>query len=186
MPAAREEKKAETRARLMRETVKLVLIHGTEGTTVADVASAVGVSARTFHNYFPSREAALEEFVTIRAAAFKEELEKAPANNSLLDTVEAIVLDSFCGTDNHSVDNIVSAFRISTALESLHGARTCTKCFPTLDSPEATIALYGLLAIAWAAVDAYQQLPEPRAPADGEQLLRDAFNTARRLANVHV
>ncbi len=36
MSTARETKKAETRARLMRETVKLVLERGTEGTTVAD------------------------------------------------------------------------------------------------------------------------------------------------------
>ncbi|STC69916.1 TetR/AcrR family transcriptional regulator [Corynebacterium pilosum] len=186
MPTAREAKKAETRARLMRETARLVLVRGTEGTTVADVASAVGVSARTFHNYFASLEAALEEFLHAQAQAFRAELDQAPAGASLLDTVEEIVLDSFHGNSTDNVDNVVSVFRICTALESIHGASVSATFLPSLANRETSIALYGLLAIAWAAVDAYQHLPEPRDPADGEELIREAFETARNLGSIRL
>lgn len=186
MPTAREAKKAETRARLMRETARRVLSHGTEDTTVADVATTVGVSARTFHNYFASLDAALEEFLRAQARAFNTELKKAPAGASLLDTVEKIVLDSFHENSVDAIDNVVSVFRICTALETIQGVRESARFMPTLDTREASIALYGLLAIAWAAVDAYQHLPEPRDPSDGEQLIREAFATARNLGPIRL
>lgn len=52
----RERKKAETRARLQQEALRLFLDRGYEATTVAEIADAAGVSAMTFYRYFPSKE----------------------------------------------------------------------------------------------------------------------------------
>ncbi|MHA2788412.1 TetR/AcrR family transcriptional regulator [Corynebacterium sp. S7] len=186
MAVPRETKKAETRANLMRETARLVISRGTENTTVADIAAAVGVSARTFHNYFSSREDALEEFATIHATTLKEELENAGHGANMLDTLESIVLDSFCSEPDDSVDNIVVLFRVCTILESLRGTDQHYRLLPENLPRDTSIAMHGAIAIAWAAVDAFYQLPEPRDPSQGEQIVRDAFATARALDSVRL
>ncbi|WP_018297621.1 TetR/AcrR family transcriptional regulator [Corynebacterium lubricantis] len=186
MAVPRETKKAETRTNLMRETARLVITRGTEHTTVADIAEAVGVSARTFHNYFSSREDALEEFAAIHAATLKQELENAGPGANLLETLESIVLDSFCGDQDSSVDNIVVLFRVCTILETLRGTDQHSRLLPENFPRDATIAMRGAIAIAWAAVDAYYQLPEPRDPSQGEQIVREAFTTARSLDSVRL
>ena len=51
----RERKKAETRDRLARASVELLLEYGVEQTTVSEITARAGVSTRTFHNYFAHR-----------------------------------------------------------------------------------------------------------------------------------
>ncbi|WIM68347.1 TetR family transcriptional regulator [Corynebacterium breve] len=186
MAAPREAKKADTRARLMRETARLVITQGTERTTVADVAAAVGVSARTFHNYFTSREEALEEFAATRAILLKEELRSAGSHANLIDTVEGLVLDSLTSAPMECVDNIVALSRVCTILETLQGEYTCPLTFPEDESGDFRFAFQAIIAIAWAAVDAYHQLPEPRDPSDGENIVREAFGLARRLSEIEI
>lgn len=56
----RERKKAATKAALSEATFRLALAkHGVEHVTAEEIAAEAGVSTRTFHNYFPSKEAAL-------------------------------------------------------------------------------------------------------------------------------
>lgn len=55
----RERKKLETRARLVKVTLQLASERGLENVTVDDIAAEAGVSARTFFNYFPSKEDAV-------------------------------------------------------------------------------------------------------------------------------
>lgn len=55
----REAKKATTRRDLTRAARALALEHGLDGVTVEQVCSEVGVSARTFFNYFPGKDAAV-------------------------------------------------------------------------------------------------------------------------------
>ncbi|MFN8104969.1 MAG: helix-turn-helix domain-containing protein [Acidimicrobiia bacterium] len=52
----RERKKAETRARLQHEALRLFLDRGYEATTVAEIAEAAGVSTMTFYRYFASKD----------------------------------------------------------------------------------------------------------------------------------
>ena len=56
MSGLRETKKAATRTALSRAAAEIALMEGPEAFTVAAIAAAAGVSPRTFHNYFPSRE----------------------------------------------------------------------------------------------------------------------------------
>lgn len=55
----RERKKAATRQALAEAALSITLEHGIEATTTVAIAEAAGVSARTFHNYFDTREDAL-------------------------------------------------------------------------------------------------------------------------------
>jgi AcrR family transcriptional regulator len=55
----RERKKAETREALRAAAIRLFLEHGPSAVTVNDICEAARVSARTFFNYFESKEAAL-------------------------------------------------------------------------------------------------------------------------------
>jgi AcrR family transcriptional regulator len=55
----RERKKAETWAAIHEAAAALVMERGIERTTVEAIAESVGISARTFFNYFPSKEDAV-------------------------------------------------------------------------------------------------------------------------------
>jgi AcrR family transcriptional regulator len=55
----RDRKRLETRARLERAAIDLVLAQGLEHTTIDQISDAADVSARTFFNYFDTKEDAL-------------------------------------------------------------------------------------------------------------------------------
>ena len=52
----RERKKAETRARIQEEAMRLFLAQGYDATTVDQIAEAAGVSHMTFFRNFPAKE----------------------------------------------------------------------------------------------------------------------------------
>src|SRR5689334_3866135 len=70
----REEKKARTRAALVGAAERLFAEKGYDGTTVADIAAAAGVSTRTFFGYFRAKEDVLFAGADERLAALTEEL----------------------------------------------------------------------------------------------------------------
>src|SRR5690606_27273926 len=60
----RERKKRATREALQAAALRLALERGPERVHVEDIADAVGVSPRTYHNYFSSREQAIVAALT--------------------------------------------------------------------------------------------------------------------------
>lgn len=58
-PGLRERKKQDTRAALAAATLQLAARHGLSAVTVEQIASAAGVSYRTFFNHFSGKEEAL-------------------------------------------------------------------------------------------------------------------------------
>ena len=59
VPGRRDRKKRETRAALSAAALRLVAERGLDGVTVEDIAEACDLSARTFFNYFTSKDEAV-------------------------------------------------------------------------------------------------------------------------------
>lgn len=89
----RERRRTETRRVIADAALDLVLERGLSSVTVEDIAECAGVSARTFFNYFPSKNSAvlpgpqqlsaeeIEQFVADRETPLLEGLEKLVTNH---------------------------------------------------------------------------------------------------------
>jgi AcrR family transcriptional regulator len=88
----REEKKQRTRERLIEISLELFRRRGFDETRVQDIVERVGVSAATFFNYFPSKEAILEaqaeQTADLYAAMLRHQLE--PTDRSVVERLEGI------------------------------------------------------------------------------------------------
>lgn len=107
----RERKKRQRREALIDAAQALVLERGLDAVTVEEISEAVGVSTRTFFNYFPGKDDAvlgLGDF-GIGSAARTEFLAGGPTGR-LLDDVEVLVADLISGP-------LVSPERIGATLE---------------------------------------------------------------------
>jgi AcrR family transcriptional regulator len=65
--------------------------HGLAGVRIPQIAAVVGVSPRTFNNYFPSKEAAIVWPATLRAAQLADSLAGRPPEEPLADAIVAAV-----------------------------------------------------------------------------------------------
>ncbi|GAA3384161.1 TetR/AcrR family transcriptional regulator [Cryptosporangium minutisporangium] len=89
----RERKKQATREAIGNAALRLALEHGPENVRVDDIVAAAGISARTFNNYFSSREEAIwaprvDHVVRLAAA-----LRARPADEPVDVALRALVLD---------------------------------------------------------------------------------------------
>ncbi|UED83315.1 TetR/AcrR family transcriptional regulator [Streptomyces profundus] len=76
----RERKKAATRQAVHEAALRLTVEHGIENVTVEAIADAVGISRRTFSNYFSSKEDALLFGEEQQTRALVEMLRQRPAD----------------------------------------------------------------------------------------------------------
>ena len=77
-PGLRERKKLATRRALTMAALRLATQRGAANVTVEDIAAEAGTSARTFFNYFPTKEAAFVGDDLERARAFVTTVVEAP------------------------------------------------------------------------------------------------------------
>lgn len=188
MSGLRESKKAATRSTLARSAAEIALRDGAEGLTVAAITAAAGVSPRTFHNYFPSREEALLEFVADRVEALLLELADLPADLALLPAVERIVIRNI-HADDDELDSLATLFRLGEIIDTLAPTRTGRSELSSVLEPllpmmrprlpgftdfDAVVAIRLLAAAVGTALEFYYSAPAPRDPATGEQLLQQA------------
>ncbi|MDA1360105.1 TetR family transcriptional regulator [Glycomyces luteolus] len=94
----RERKKAATKAALSAATFRLAVTKKGLGSVTADeIAAEAGVSTRTFHNYFPSKEAALlhdfNETTNALLADLRERAKTQPIWDAIRDAGIAMHLD---------------------------------------------------------------------------------------------
>src|SRR5580700_10886421 len=85
----RERKKLATREALCRAAVRLALADGPENVRVADIAAEVGVSPRTYNNYFSSVAEAICAEPAARAMALGDMVRSRPRNEPLADALSA-------------------------------------------------------------------------------------------------
>jgi len=101
----RERKKRETRIALSWAAVRLTVERGYDNVRVEDIAAAVGVSPRTFNNYFASKGEAITTRHLDRAVLIADELRGRPADEPLWEAITNAVLGRFgMGQDDSGAD----------------------------------------------------------------------------------
>jgi AcrR family transcriptional regulator len=88
----RERKKQATRRALRRIALDLVAERGFAHVTVDDIAAAADVSARTFFNYFPTKEAALFGASPDRLEALRQGIVDHEPGASALEALRAVLV----------------------------------------------------------------------------------------------
>jgi len=97
----RERKKAATRSSLRTAAVRLYRRHGPDAVTVEDVCAEVGVSPRTFFNYFNAKDEALFGLDQQQSEELAAEVAQRPATEDALVAARAVlqrIVDDRAGT----------------------------------------------------------------------------------------
>ncbi|WP_344430988.1 TetR/AcrR family transcriptional regulator [Amycolatopsis minnesotensis] len=88
----REFKKNAAREALSRAAVRLVVERGLENVRVEDIAAEVGVSPRTFNNYFSSKEEAVCSVSVDRRSQLLDALRARPEDEPVIEAVTGALL----------------------------------------------------------------------------------------------
>ncbi|GAA3573681.1 TetR family transcriptional regulator [Amycolatopsis ultiminotia] len=91
----RERKRRELRDQLSLTTVLLAKEHGLANVRVEDIVERVGVSRRTFSNYFASKEEAIADRHVQRTRKAAQALLERPAGEPLWDAITAVVVEPY-------------------------------------------------------------------------------------------
>ena len=119
----RDRQREETRRELALAAFDLARDRGLANVRVPDIAAAVGVSTRTFNNYFASKEEAIAWPAAQRAAAMATSLTQRPSDEALGEALAATITGLYGPAE---VDGLpphwLRDFRALVAREpSLHG-----------------------------------------------------------------
>ncbi|HEY4702423.1 MAG TPA: TetR family transcriptional regulator [Streptosporangiaceae bacterium] len=119
----RDQQKEQTRLDLALAAFELARAEGLAKVRVPQIAEAVGVSTRTFNNYFPSKEAAIVWPTTLRGARMAADLAGRPAGEPLADALVEVVAGLYGpGGQEGLPESWIDGFRAMVAAEpSLHG-----------------------------------------------------------------
>lgn len=116
----RERKKRAARRAMSEAALKLAAEKGVEQVRVEDIANAVGVSPRTFNNYFSSKEEAICSFIVERQERVLEALRERPPEEPLWEAVSAATLETY-GRDGEPNRDTVQVARSMILHPSVHG-----------------------------------------------------------------
>ncbi|AKK05379.1 transcriptional regulator, TetR family [Corynebacterium mustelae] len=92
MGEIREAKKAATRKALARAAAEIARDRGVEAMSIAAITMKVGVSQRTFHNYFDSKDDAIIEFAILCVDNLIDTITGLAQRDNLIDAVEEAVV----------------------------------------------------------------------------------------------
>jgi AcrR family transcriptional regulator len=116
----RERKKLAAREALSWAAVRLATERGLEHVRVDEIAAEVGVSPRTFNNYFSSKEEAICAIGVDRRTRIREALLARPAGEPLWDVVINAVLEQYTRYGEPDRD-YVTRVRLIAANSALRG-----------------------------------------------------------------
>ncbi|KZB86321.1 TetR family transcriptional regulator [Amycolatopsis regifaucium] len=116
----RERKKRAARRAMSEAALKLAMEKGVEQVRVEDIAGAVGVSPRTFNNYFSSKEEAICSFIVERQERLREALRTRPPEETLWEAVSAATLETYSRDGEPNRDSVKVA-RSMILHPSVHG-----------------------------------------------------------------
>ena len=95
----RERKKVATRAAIGIAAWRLAVERGPDRVRVEDIAEEAGVSRRTFHNYFATKEEAMASVALDRAERICAALRERQAEESLADTLAQLFVEEYANRD---------------------------------------------------------------------------------------
>jgi AcrR family transcriptional regulator len=87
----RERKKLATRTAISAAAFRLLVEQGIDAVTPEAVAAEVGVSPRTFRNYYASREEAIIDVIALQMRAIVDALRARPADEPIWDSMLAVL-----------------------------------------------------------------------------------------------
>jgi AcrR family transcriptional regulator len=93
----RDRKKLATRTALGLAAWRLAVERGSDEVRVDDIAAEAGVSPRTFHNYFTSKEEAMVSVATDRAERICAALRNRPAEEPLAGALAWLFVEQYAG-----------------------------------------------------------------------------------------
>jgi AcrR family transcriptional regulator len=119
----RDQQKERTRLDLALAAFELAKAQGLANVRIPQLAAAVGVSPRTFNNYFPSKEAAIVWPATLRATQLAGNLAARPAAEPLAEALVAAVVGLYGPSGMDGLPpGWLGEFRVLVAAEpALHG-----------------------------------------------------------------
>ena len=113
----RDRKKAETRQGIARATIEVILEQGVELATITTICERAGVSQRTFHNYFPHREAAVLHFLQLMMSWLCKEVEATEPGLQPLELAQSLAQRFYDNPD----DPLLSMSAIGRLVSVIHG-----------------------------------------------------------------
>lgn len=116
----RERKRLVAREALSAAALRLALDKGLENVRVEDIAAEVGVSARTFNNYFSSKEEAICAITARRNVRIADFLLNRPADEPIWTAVINAVADHYAEMGEPSRE-MVERFRLLITNDALRG-----------------------------------------------------------------
>jgi AcrR family transcriptional regulator len=114
----REQKREETRRRLMREGQRLFAEQGFDRTSVDEIAAAAGVSRRTFFHYFDSKEDVVLSRHDDFERALMDAIRTAPPEAPLLQVAEQAVIATLATFDSDEFELLERLKRDTPALRA--------------------------------------------------------------------
>lgn len=108
----RERKRRRTRQELISSAMRLFEKRGYEQTTVAEIASAAGVSTKTFFNYFASKNEVLFPYLSRRIDAAVALIEQRGPDDRMADLLLAAMHHMLAGALTQEVDGGLAAVRL--------------------------------------------------------------------------
>jgi AcrR family transcriptional regulator len=117
----RERKKMATRKALGMAAMRLAMDRGLDNVLVEDIAESVGVSTRTFNNYFSSKYEAICALGFDRAMRIGSALRERPADEALWDAITNAVMSEYGAADQVPGEEWIAGIRLVTSTPALHG-----------------------------------------------------------------
>jgi len=119
----RDWQKEQTRLELAFAAFELAQVEGLANLRVPQIAEAVGVSTRTFNNYFASKEAAIVWPTTLRSVRLATDLDERPAGEPLGEALIDVVAGLYGPAGQEGLpEGWLDGFRALVAAEpALHG-----------------------------------------------------------------
>ncbi len=108
----RERKRQQTRQELIGAAMRLFEEKGYEQTTVAEIASAAGVSTKTFFNYFASKDEVLFPHLSRRIDAAQALIEHRGPDDQMADILVAAMQHMLADALTEEVDGGLAAVRL--------------------------------------------------------------------------